>query len=106
MTDYIEQLGHWARLVAAGQYNQAMAHIQAADTSSTRALSAVADAVGQMVKAVKEREDKLRAELAQLRIEIDEEKRKQQVAEITETDYFQDLAREARRLRGHSTEQE
>jgi hypothetical protein len=66
----------------------------------------VADAVSQMVRAVKEREEKLRAELAKLRIEIDEEKRKQQVAEITETDYFQDLAREARRLRGHSKEPE
>lgn len=104
MTDYIEQLGHWARLITAGQYNQAMAHIHATETSSTRALAAVADAVSQMVRAVKEREEKLRAELAKLRIEIDEEKRKQQVAEITETDYFQDLAREARRLRDHSQE--
>jgi CRP-like cAMP-binding protein len=106
MTDYIEQLGHWARLIAAGQYNQAMAHIHATEATSNRALSAVADAVSQMVRAVKEREEKLRAELAKLRIEIDEEKRKKQVAEITETDYFQDLAREARRLRDHSKEQE
>jgi hypothetical protein len=34
-----------------------------------------------------------------LKIEIDEAKRQKQVAEITETDYFQQLREKARRLR-------
>jgi MinD-like ATPase involved in chromosome partitioning or flagellar assembly/CRP-like cAMP-binding protein len=98
MTDYIEYLGHWSRMVAAGQYNQAMASIR--DMESTdRAFTAVADAVGQMVKAVKEREEKLRKELAQLRIQIDEKKRQEHVSEIIETDYFRDLSKKARDLR-------
>ena len=98
MTDYIEWLGQWARLVAEGKYDQAMKGIQDADTSD-RALTAVADAVENMVKAVREREERLKKEVAQLRIQIDEKKRKKQVEEITETDYFQQLTRRARDLR-------
>jgi CRP-like cAMP-binding protein len=101
MTEYIERLGHWARLVAVGQYNQAMASIENVEASD-RALMAVADAVKQMVRAVKEREEKLREEVAQLRIEIDEERRKLRVAEIVETDYFQDLSQKARNFRKQS----
>ena len=101
MTEYIERLGHWARLVAVGQYSQAMASIENVEASD-RALLAVADAVKQMVRAVKEREEKLREEVAQLRIEIDEERRKLRVAEIVETDYFQDLSKQARNLRRRS----
>jgi hypothetical protein len=81
-----------------------MAGIQDAGAASDRALTAVAEAVEHMVQAVKEREEKLRREVAQLRIEIDEEKRKQQVSEITETDYFQSLAERAREIRGRSEE--
>ena len=99
MTDYIERLGHWARLVAEGRYEEAMRNIQIEGETHDRALAAVADAVRSMVKAVQEREERLKREVAQLRIEIDEAKRKKSVAEITETEYFQDLARRARELR-------
>ncbi len=99
MTDYIERLGHWARLVAEGNYDQAMESIQREGSSTDRALTAVADAVKSMVQAVQEREEQLRQEVTQLRIQIDETKRKRQVAEITETDYFQRLARQAQDLR-------
>jgi len=104
MTDYIERLGHWARLVAQGQYVQAMRNIEDTGPVPDRALTAVASAVQQMVHAVQEREETLRRELSQLRIQIDEEKRKQHVAEITETDYFQGLAQKARQLRKKPSE--
>ena len=105
MTDYIEWLGHWARLVAEGHYNDAMKSIRdSASDASDRALAAVADAVESMVKAVREREERLRKEVAQLRIEIDHAKRERQVEEITETDYFKTLKQQARRLRGRSDE--
>ncbi len=45
------------------------------------------------------REYALRQEIQQLRIEIDEAKRQQQVSEIVETDFFQDLRTKARELR-------
>jgi len=106
MTDYIERLGYWARLVAEGHYDQAMSNIQDVGETSDRALAAVADAVETMVKAVREREERLKKEVAQLRIQIDEEKRKKQVEEITETDYFQQLTKRAKDLRQASRGQE
>jgi GAF domain-containing protein len=45
------------------------------------------------------REEKLRAEIAKLRIEIDESRRASQVAEITDTQYFKNLQDRARQLR-------
>ena len=45
------------------------------------------------------REQRLKQEIQQLRIEIDEVKRQQQVAEITETDFFQDLKNKAEEIR-------
>ena len=52
-----------------------------------------------MVQAVQQREEQLRQEVTKLRIQIDETKRKKQVAEITETDYFQKLVQQAQSLR-------
>ncbi len=45
------------------------------------------------------REEKLRAEIAQLRIEIDEHHRAMQVAEITDTQYFRELQNKAQQMR-------
>ena len=45
------------------------------------------------------REEKLRQEIAQLRIEIDQSRRARQVAEITDTQYFQKLQDQAREMR-------
>jgi len=51
------------------------------------------------LRASQAREAALRQEVQALKIEIDETKRQKQVAEITETDYFQELRERARRLR-------
>jgi hypothetical protein len=45
------------------------------------------------------REDRLRREISDLHIQIDEVKRAKQVAEIADTDYFQSLQQRARQLR-------
>ena len=45
------------------------------------------------------REQKLKQQVAELRIEIDQTKKARQVAEITETDYFQALRQKAKQLR-------
>ena len=65
-----------------------------------------ADELGQLARVfqsiareVYAREQRLRQQLQELRIEIDEEKKAQQVAEITETDYFRELSEKAQRLR-------
>jgi hypothetical protein len=49
--------------------------------------------------AMKRREEKLRKEIAELRIEIDQVKRARHVEEITGTDYFRDLQTQADELR-------
>jgi hypothetical protein len=53
-----------------------------------------------MAREVRAREQRLQREIKQLSVQIDETKRRRQVAEITETDYFRDLQRRAKELRG------
>jgi CRP-like cAMP-binding protein len=52
-----------------------------------------------MVRQVYMRELNLKRQVNELRIEIDEAKKAGQVAEITETEYFQELQKKAHRLR-------
>jgi CRP-like cAMP-binding protein len=69
-------------------------------------VAARSDALGQlarlfqrMERAVSTREQRLRQEVQELRIVIDEARQARQVAEITETDYFQRLRNQAEQLR-------
>ena len=55
-----------------------------------------------MAREVYAREQRLKQQLQELRIEIDEVKKAQQVAEITETDYFRELSEKAQRLRARA----
>jgi two-component system, cell cycle response regulator len=64
------------------------------------------DALGQLARVfqrmaaeVLSREQRLRQEVRQLRIEIDDVRAARQVAEITQTEYFQDLQAKAAKLR-------
>jgi DNA-binding response OmpR family regulator len=67
------------------------------------------DALGQlarvfqsMARKVRAREERLREQVQQLRIEIDESRKAHQVAEITETAFFEDLRKKAQALRDRS----
>lgn len=62
-------------------------------------LGQLARVFSQMAIQVQAREQKLKQEVAQLRIEIDQVKKARQVAEITETDYFLRLREKAREIR-------
>jgi HAMP domain-containing protein len=55
-----------------------------------------------MVGKVYQREQTLRRQVEELRIEIDEVKRQRQVSEIVETDFFQELQARARTMRSRS----
>ena len=80
------------------------------DPATTEAITSRSDELGQLARVfskmaveVQAREKKLKKQVEELRIEIDTVKRKKQVAEITETDFFRDLqakAREQRAKRG------
>jgi GAF domain-containing protein len=76
------------------------------EEESLRDVAARKDALGQlarvflrMAREIRVREARLRQEVAELRIEIDQTKRSRQVAEITESDFFLDLEAKARALR-------
>ena len=97
------------------QYMQQFAKLTAAaaaieagiyDPESLDDVAARADALGQlarlfqrMERAVYAREQRLRQEVQDLRIVIDETRQAKQVAQITETDYFQRLRSQAGQLR-------
>lgn len=65
----------------------------------TDALGQLARVFQRMVRQVYSREQSLKQQVAELRIEIDQVKQAHQVAEITETEYFQQLQQKAHRLR-------
>jgi GAF domain-containing protein len=79
---------------------------QSFDEESLRDVARRGDALGQlarvfqrMAREIQAREARLRQQVAELRIEIDQARRSQQVAEITESDFFLDLEAKARALR-------
>jgi HAMP domain-containing protein len=59
----------------------------------------------EMAAQVQKREQRLRQEVQQLRIEIDEVKKARQVTEITETEYFKQLQKRARELKNRAARQ-
>ncbi len=70
----------------------------------TDALGQLARVFQRMVREVYAREESLKRQVAELRIEIDEVKKVQQVAEITDSDYFQRLQEKAQAFRRRSVE--
>jgi DNA-binding response OmpR family regulator len=97
--EYLDQVG---RVIAAAGAVEA----DAFDPASLEGVAARDDALGQLARTfqrmaveVRAREDRLRQQLRELRIEIDEQRQAQKVAEITGTEYFKDLRDRARDLR-------
>jgi nitrogen fixation/metabolism regulation signal transduction histidine kinase len=74
----------------------------AAIASGKDELADLAKVFDRMAVEVLARETNLKQQVAQLRIEIDESKKARQVAEITETDYFQALRQKAKQLRAQA----
>ena len=57
---------------------------------------------GQMAQEVIQREQMLRQQVRELQIMVDQSKRDQQVAEIVDSDFFQDLQERAKAMRNRS----
>jgi CheY-like chemotaxis protein len=97
--EYLEQVGHV--IDAAMALEEERFDPADLETVATRddALGVLARSFARMAGEVRAREDRLRREVAELRIEIDEVKQAQRVAEITGSDYFQDLRGRAAELR-------
>ena len=66
------------------------------------ALGQLARVFRRMAEEIHAREQSFKEQIRALRIEIDQTNRAQQVAEITDTDYFQNLKKKAKALRSRS----
>lgn len=97
----VEQIAAVARRIAAGEMSA-----PPGDADALAALVRRGDELGDLARGfqdmrreVQRREVRLAQEVEQLRIEINAAQRDQQVSEITETDYFQQLQSKVRALR-------
>lgn len=97
--EYIEQVGHVVDAATAVENGSFTAESLDAVAARDDALGRLARVFRRMAREVTAREQALKQEVAQLRIEIDAGRAATQLAEITETDYFQDLLRKAHELR-------
>ena len=94
-TDFIGEIRQWVQRMAEGNY----ASIQAPGDVEDSSLSALAADFVRMAAQVREREEKLQQEVAQLRIEIDETKRRQEVSQITESEYYVNIKAKLKAMR-------
>jgi two-component system cell cycle response regulator len=97
--EYLEQVGHVVKAAAAVEAGTFEAGQLGGVATREDALGQLARVFQRMATEVLAREQRLKQEVTKLRIEIDEARAARQVAEITETDYFQDLQRKASELR-------
>jgi CheY-like chemotaxis protein len=97
--EYLEQVGHV--VAAAADVEAGRFHSRQLDGVAGRgdALGQLARVFQRMAAEIRSREQRLTQQVRQLRIEIDEARAGRQVAEITQTQYFQDLQARAAELR-------
>jgi methyl-accepting chemotaxis protein len=96
ITDPLADLVRAAGKVEKGDYD-----LKELDAVSARAdeLGRLSRVLQEMASKVGERERKLKGQVRELQIEIDRKTQEREVAEIVETEYFQDLKKKAKRLR-------
>jgi two-component system cell cycle response regulator len=97
--EYLEQVSRVtgaASALEAGQFDPALLATVAARDD---ALGLLARRFATMAEEIRAREERLRREVRELRIEIDHARQAKRVAEITDTDFFRDLRSRAGELR-------
>jgi len=97
----VEYLQQVARVTAAAAESKRPVHARQLDEVAARpdALGQLGRVFQRMAREVYAREQSLKQQVQELRIQIDEAKKAREVAEITESDYFRQLKERARRLR-------
>ena len=97
--EYLEQVGHV--IAAAGEVEAATFEPERLNhvASRTDALGQLARVFQRMAREVRAREERLRQQVQELRIVIDEARQEKKVAEITESDYYRRLRSQAAQLR-------
>jgi methyl-accepting chemotaxis protein len=97
ITRPIQMLTEIAERIGEGDYNQDLQQLSRKRFKDE--ISKLAEVFEIMVGKVKKREESLKKEVVQLKIEIDESKRQKQVDAIVDSDSFQDLKKRAQALR-------
>jgi len=96
---YLKDVGHVTRAAAAVETGQFAPEMLVDTVKRPDELGQLARVFQRMAQEIAAREEQLKRQIQVLRIEIDEVKKLRQVAEITETDYFQALREKAKILR-------
>ena len=103
-TEFLGEVSGWVQHIAAGNY-QARAAIQS-EKFEDQTLASLAQGFARMAAQVQEREETLRREMALLRIEIDDAKRKQDADRIMQSDYYRALKEKAKLMRQQKQDDE
>ena len=96
---YLKDVGHVTHAAAAVEADQFATAMLSDVSKRPDELGQLARVFQRMAQEIAAREEELKQQIQVLRIEIDEVKKSRQVAEITETDYFQELQEKAKILR-------
>jgi len=104
--DYLQQVGHVTAAAAAIKANTFQRESLDEVARRPDELGQLAQVFQEMARQVYAREQQLQQQVQQLRIEIDQERRARDVAEITESEYFQQLLGKAVELRNRVREEE
>jgi len=97
--DYLRNVARVTDAAAAVEAETFDSHALADVAARADALGQLARVFSRMASEIYAREQRLKQQVQQLRIELDEVRQAQQVAEITESDYFQQLQAKAQDLR-------
>lgn len=101
-TSYIEQITEMSRRVARGDYSflgESQPMSAEENTGGQEKIRQLMAEFFKMVQGVREREADLKEQLQKLALQIDEVQRKQVFEEITNTDFYANLKRQAKNLR-------
>lgn len=108
-TNYIEKITEMSKLVAQGVYS--FLDLTLPDQENRDLAGDQDQKIGHllaeffaMVKGVKEREDDLKKQVEKLSIQIDQERRKKEFEEITNTEFYSRLKMQAKALRAQRTD--
>jgi two-component system cell cycle response regulator len=104
--DYLQQVGRVTAAAAAIKANTFQPESLDQVARRSDELGQLALVFQEMARQVYAREQQLQRQVQQLRIEIDQERRAREVADITESDYFQQLLGKADELRNRIREEE
>jgi CRP-like cAMP-binding protein len=97
-TDFLSEVREWVQRIASGSY-QSSELAEESDKYEDETLSTLAAEFAQMAAQVQEREEELRKEVLELRIAIDESKRKEDVEEILDSEFYRDLKAKAKKMK-------